>query len=151
MKLIGGRKGISIKEMPRKLQNSFLENNEIEFDALREIIPEGLFNEAASKILNQGGSSAKRLGGQVARPAGKLQLIGETAANIVPKTIAAGVANLPKHEIGMLPSSLIRSIKLGGKGLDVVEGTAKKGFEYTSKFIQNSPVGLPTKILSEDN
>ncbi len=143
--LIGGKAGIKEKQMASKLQQSLQLNKENDFDAFRELLPEGLYNEAISKILNQSSTKAPQLAGQAARPAGQLQLLGEFIGGIVPKTAAVGVAGTPKVPIGGLPAGLIRRRqalgRIGGGVRDAI-GVGLGAFPAQQKLGVSAAQGL---------
>ena len=116
-------------------------NFEDEFDAFRELLPDELFKEAFSKVVNQVGKNFGKFGGQAFRPAGRLQILGERAFQTIPKAAAAAVGARPSFPVGLTAGAAISA----GQGARAALGqTGRLGLGALQQF----PVGPTTRILS---
>ena len=134
--LIGTKKGISKTQIGSDFQNSFLVNKEDKFDAFRELIPDDLFKEATSKVLNQN----TRIGGKLSGSSDKFSLILREVFQLVPKTAASLSAESIPFQAGAIPRAVVgtrgvtrRGIQQAGKGVFdfVKEGVPTRGLSGT--------------------
>jgi hypothetical protein len=108
--IIGGRLGLKPSDTGIKLQQSLLRNREDVFDAFQELLPEKLYNEAISNIINATGEKAAQAFGE-ALPAGRLQRARGFIANILPKTAASFVGGTPQFPLAPSGKRALRTAR----------------------------------------
>jgi len=124
--LIGGKVGVTPKNIASKLQRSLIINNETDFDAFRELLPTEQFDEAIAAILNQTALKGKSF---LARPFSAAaefaaEKIGQTGAFIAGEAVPFEIGGVTqaalttRRGLGQIPGAI------GGLGARTVQRPA---------------------------
>lgn len=147
-KLIGGVRGLSPKDLPKRLQQSLTVNNENQFDALRTILPDRLMKKFIGVVLNQSTQKITTAVAPLATQATRARTILGSITEAAEKAGGAIAGELPAFPIGGLPTKVIKGRKALGAGIEKVSRSIIKGLGTVPRAAKRFPLGVGVQTVN---